>query len=151
MSGFVPHLTPGLLKPYSHTGSYFMRVKVTQRQPKLTLSLILPTFGPLRVLLVILSLYVLCVGSIPCTDGMHTHEETALITKEGNEHHQENHEDICPPFCNCNCCGCSPCANHMYQISNLSMISGSELIYLNCNSQFLSRNFSSVWQPPKIG
>ena len=110
-----------------------------------------PTFGLLRVLLVILGLYVSCVGAIPCTDGMHTHKEVTEISQNGNQHHKENQEDICPPFCNCNCCGCSVFSNYSFQFLTIKLFIPAELSFSDRESQFHSRNFSSVWQPPKLG
>jgi len=113
--------------------------------------LILPTFAPLKVILTILSLYILSVGAIPCTDGMHTHSDVIELSQNGNQHHQDNQEDICPPFCNCNCCGCGAFSNFSFQLNTLQLFSPTSLNFSDLRYQFLSRNFSSVWQPPKLG
>ncbi|MFI5171837.1 MAG: DUF6660 family protein [Chitinophagales bacterium] len=104
----------------------------------------------MKIIFAILSIVILYLGSAPCADAFHTHKENIEVATNGNEHHQENHEDLCPPFCSCNCCGNSVSTSNAFYQANLKLLIDSELFYSKDVSQFISRNFSSIWQPPKI-
>ena len=110
-------------------------------------------FTPVKWSNIILSIYLVLLTSIPCAD-METnslaHESvTHDIADSGHSHDKDN--DMCSPFCICNCCGA--------QISNYSPSLSFELPLVSqeiktkepvYTSVFASSFFGSIWQPPQL-
>lgn len=76
-----------------------------------------PIFVPqMKILAFILSLSVLMMALMPCTDEVFFEDGTSMSHVETSDHehnhnhdHSHNHgeEDTCPPLCSCQCCGTS--------------------------------------------
>ncbi|HEY8401156.1 MAG TPA: DUF6660 family protein [Cytophagaceae bacterium] len=102
----------------------------------------------MRFLHIILSLYIVFLFILPCTDGA---EKDAHITfsqaLEGN--HEHDHEDTCSPFCVCNCCG--PVVLFQFQGVNAEI---TPLPFTKHNEFYSYKETPSVylpiWQPPKL-
>jgi hypothetical protein len=99
-----------------------------------------------KTIQILLSLYFLLLAGIPCVDA-----ETAHSNRTTTEHSGDEHQDLCPPFCTCNCCG-------TFALSQFQLIScelwnphgvaiGKMPEY---QPVFVSAFFGNIWQPPKI-
>lgn len=56
----------------------------------------------------ILSIYILALSLVPCTDGVVNEvcgSEKIELSDSGHSHEHSNHSDDCTPFCTCTCCG----------------------------------------------
>ena len=107
----------------------------------------------MRFLSLILSAYMLVLSLAPCTDGVqHDHIQSAcdseiLVDSNSHSDHNHDHQDTCPPFCVCACCGSI-------------VIIPSQIVYKELANQICSSSIygylsnysfefqSSVWHPP---
>ncbi|SHG28387.1 DUF6660 family protein [Flavobacterium defluvii] len=101
---------------------------------------------------VLLSIYLMALSNMPCADmevnsAMH---KTAQFSSEDNHTHDKQN-DLCSPFCNCNCCGAQVLSYQTtvtYEFpSAYTQISISLPSY---NSVFISNFSGKIWQPPQI-
>jgi hypothetical protein len=90
---------------------------------------------------------------MPCAD-MEVNSYVHTVTEFSSNHDNHSHEkenDLCPPFCVCNCCS----ANVLIYSSTISydfpiiykVIKTKEPFY---KSIFASNFTGSIWQPPQI-
>lgn len=107
----------------------------------------------MKFLNIILSIYLVALLCIPCADI--EVNSVAYSTKEmdGNhkDHSHDKENDLCSPFCICNCCGAQifnyfPSTNFEFP-TIVSAIETKESFY---KSTFTSNFFGSIWQPPQI-
>ena len=101
---------------------------------------------------IILSIYLMALSNMPCADmevnsAMH---KTAQFSSENNHTHDKDN-DLCSPFCACNCCGAQVLS---YQTAvTFEFPAASSIISIplpNYNSVFASNFYGSIWQPPQI-
>lgn len=100
----------------------------------------------------ILSIFVLSMATVPCTDG---EDQLSESISEGHlvkpfHQHSESSEDGCTPFCICQCCGTSVIIPTPTVLSNFN-----KSILFSYSFQY-SFNYScdysnGVWHPPAIG
>jgi hypothetical protein len=101
----------------------------------------------------IISIYLIALSCLPCADmevNSPAHALTALSSSnEKHSHDKEN--DLCPPFCVCNCCG-AQLLSYIPVISfGFNIVSTIITISLPTYKSILSSNFyGSIWQPPQI-
>jgi hypothetical protein len=107
----------------------------------------------MKLLTVILSIYIFTLSAIPCVDveiGSAGHSTvTHSSEKENHSHNKEN--DLCSPFCICNCCSnvtltYVPTITYDFQ-NQFEEIKTSNSFY---TSAFHSNFYGSIWQPPQI-
>jgi hypothetical protein len=101
----------------------------------------------------ILSVYLILLSCLPCADTnvkslAHT---TMELSQSEAQHTHDTANDLCPPFCVCNCCGVQFLS---YQAAILfdfpvptSLIKIASPTY---KSILTSNFFGSIWQPPQI-
>ena len=102
---------------------------------------------------IILSIYLVALACMPCADieiDSASHS-LAVHQSEKDNHSHDKHNDLCSPFCICNCCG-AQILNYFSVITyNFSFISSDiktqEPTYKSINS---SNFYGSIWQPPQI-
>jgi hypothetical protein len=110
-------------------------------------------FTPVKWLNIILSIYLVILTSIPCAD---MEVNSAGHSMEAHQADRDNHShdkdnDLCSPFCICNCCGAqilsySPTIS--FELPLISQeIKTKEPVY---KSVFASDFFGSIWQPPQL-
>ncbi|MCP2025554.1 hypothetical protein L1276_000694 [Flavobacterium sp. HSC-32F16] len=101
---------------------------------------------------VLLSIYLIALSNMPCADmevnsAMHT---TAQFASEENHSHDKDN-DLCSPFCACNCCGAQVLS---YQTSVTyefpAPYTKISITLPTYNSVFISNFYGSIWQPPQI-
>jgi hypothetical protein len=101
---------------------------------------------------ILLSLYLMALSNMPCADmevDSAAHKTARFSSETSHSHDKDN--DLCSPFCACNCCGAQVLS---YQISEtiefpvaFSIISK---VVSNYNFVFTSNFYGSIWQPPQI-
>ncbi|MFT4661492.1 MAG: hypothetical protein ACI8XB_001769 [Patiriisocius sp.] len=109
----------------------------------------------MRILAFILSLVVLSISLVPCTDGLeaHSHEENIANLEHGHDHEHNDHDhseesgDDCPPFCSCTCCGVSITipTNEIWSIKNNSNLFSYSFHYSSLYTYAFSEG---LWHPP---
>ncbi|MFC4389669.1 DUF6660 family protein [Flavobacterium quisquiliarum] len=101
---------------------------------------------------IIMSIYLMALSNMPCADmevnsAMH---KTAQFASEDNHSHDKDN-DLCSPFCACNCCGAQVLS---YQTpANFEFPAPYNLISIplpTYQSVFISDFYGSIWQPPQI-
>lgn len=109
----------------------------------------------MKTLLTLLAFYMLALQMMPCADmfgrELLGYSQNAVASVDSNTHDEAGDNDLCPPFCLCNCCG---------------MISGI-LLHRNAFNLKKARSFAvelttyykpnftpgyagDIWQPPKF-
>lgn len=112
----------------------------------------------MKFLTILFSIYIMLVSCLPCTDGNENIGCDAIVSVDSNDSdfnshssHEHHHEDTCPPFCICNCCGA--------QILTLNKIEFFEFPFFSVLYQekviFYILNYSNslaktIWQPPQF-
>ncbi|WP_289658728.1 DUF6660 family protein [Flavobacterium panacagri] len=101
---------------------------------------------------IVMSIYLMALSNMPCADmevnsAMH---KTAQFASEDNHSHDKDN-DLCSPFCACNCCGAQVLS---YQTPvNFEFPAPYNLISIplpTYQSVFISDFYGSIWQPPQI-
>jgi hypothetical protein len=105
----------------------------------------------LKALSWILSFYFIFLFGLPCGDKEECHQENGveLVNIPHSDNGQHEHEENCPPFCSCMCCG-NICAFRMMfnSISSNKPESSEKISFFK--TTFLQEVPLSIWQPPKI-
>jgi hypothetical protein len=101
---------------------------------------------------IILSLYLLVLSNMPCADleiGSAIHK-TAQFSSESNHSHDKDN-DLCSPFCACNCCGAQVLSCEIPEIIDFPVNHSIITVPLpSYHSVFASNFYGSIWQPPQI-
>jgi hypothetical protein len=85
---------------------------------------------------------------MPCTDGL-SHETSHEISDKTHEHHDSEHEDDCPPFCICSCCGSIATYSSIETPSSVISLFTKE--YLSTYKFDYSFDYNEgIWHPPAI-
>lgn len=99
-----------------------------------------------------MAFYLLAVSFYPCTDTENTIIASHAIEKnhDHDTHSHSDHEDTCPPFCVCNCCGLQM-LNYVSYVTiefpiPFQTIPLKESFYVSNLSDSYS---GSIWQPPQ--
>ena len=107
----------------------------------------------MKWLSIFLSLYLSFLSCMSCTDEevshLSTNSKELLSTLEKQSHNEDN--DLCSPFCVCNCCGAHSLS--YVAIVSLNAKVNSEIIKLplpTYKSILSSSFYGSIWQPPQI-
>jgi hypothetical protein len=98
----------------------------------------------------ILSLYLLAISCIPCTDEVATLDNSTqtilLLTDTQTDASQET--DLCSPLCVCSCCAGFVLSTVQHTLPKA--IGFSQAIKSLYKQESLSCLSFSIWQPPKI-
>jgi hypothetical protein len=102
----------------------------------------------MRLFAFILSLFILVLSIVPCSDDEDCKEGIELTADHSGHDHEE---DSCTPFCACSCCGCaalilSAPVIHV-TLKEVEVFTSTATSY---HSDFTSNYFYSIWQPPKL-
>ncbi|MEN2412404.1 DUF6660 family protein [Flavobacterium mesophilum] len=101
---------------------------------------------------VFLSIYLMALSNLPCADmevnsALH---KTAQFSSEANHSHDKDN-DLCSPFCACNCCGAQVLSYLSATVFEFPKTYHQISIPLpSYNSVFISDFYGSIWQPPQI-
>lgn len=101
---------------------------------------------------IIMSIYLMALSNMPCADmevnsAMH---KTAQFSSEENHSHDKDN-DLCSPFCTCNCCSVQILSYQTPIIFEFPKVCDLISIALpSYNSVFASNFYRSIWQPPQL-
>ncbi len=105
----------------------------------------------------ILSIYLVALSCLPCADmevNSAAHKNAHDVAKTTHDHGGHSHDkenDLCSPFCNCNCCGSQIVSYFKVVAYNFAVISKEIKTQLpSYTSKFTSNFYGSIWQPPQI-
>jgi hypothetical protein len=107
----------------------------------------------MKFLSLILSIAILAVSFVPCTDNLPAKDDNILkkeITssdKSSKDHN--NTSDNCSPFCTCSCCAATAFYSPLSKTQPIKVIFKSEK-YPLYNISFRTEVYYSIWQPPKL-
>ncbi len=105
-----------------------------------------------------MALYMMVLFIMPCTD-MVEKNLTQIQNHSTEIAHQETHkhdeaQDLCTPFCLCNCCGMVTGVVLQQNFFEIEIIQPLALNLpkpkLYYKTVFLPRYYGEIWQPPKI-
>ena len=110
-------------------------------------------FAPnMRFFTFILSLYLLALTGLPCTDMLEGEESSAsyeFVTTPTGEH-SHFHLDICSPFCICTCCQMVICTPTTYEALTIAQATATIPSYSYPLTVWSSNYYGNIWTPPKI-
>lgn len=105
---------------------------------------------PMKFLAFIMAFLVLSLSFMPCADKeSSTHEGKAKseLTK-ANNHHNDQQQNVCSPFCHCTCCGGFSINHFIAAISNIPLYE-TNLIITFLSAEIIEVAFP-IWQPPQL-
>lgn len=105
-------------------------------------------FITMKLITFIVSLYFIVLSALPCVDI----ESGSLAHSEQGTHSHDKDNDLCSPFCICNCCGhftlnYAPAITFEIIQVPFEQITTQNSIY---TSVFHSNFYGSIWQPPQL-
>ena len=101
---------------------------------------------------IVMSIYLMALSNMPCADMEvdSVAHKTAQFSSEANHSHDKSN-DLCSPFCACNCCGAQVLSYESAPVfdfpADYSVITKQ---LPNYTSVFASNFYGSIWQPPQI-
>jgi hypothetical protein len=98
----------------------------------------------------IMAFLMLALPVLPCADNDEAHDDRAktAIVKQNDQQREQEHNDICSPFCHCTCCaGFS--IYHIFTAST-SLVLSNRKAYTSYLPDDLIGNSSAIWQPPQL-
>ncbi|WP_394333858.1 DUF6660 family protein [Chitinophaga eiseniae] len=104
-------------------------------------------FVPVRFFAVILSIVLLALGTISCSDELPLSGMAGSSYQADNTTHQHEHKDFCSPFCACSCCAAPVIISLVY----FAPVPASHTIfsYSEMPAGIISDLPQPVWQPPR--
>ncbi|MBB4802812.1 hypothetical protein HNP37_002887 [Flavobacterium nitrogenifigens] len=101
---------------------------------------------------ILLSVYLMALSNMPCADmevNSAMHKTAQFSSEESHSHDKDN--DLCSPFCACNCCGAQVLSYQTPIIFEFPKVCDIISIAIpNYNSVFASNFYGSIWQPPQL-
>lgn len=105
----------------------------------------------MKIFLYILSVIMLGLGCLPCSDGkaFNSTRETVNISAQAHQDETQKHTDVCNPFCSCACCGVTQVSQSIPSFD--LQIPDHSSTYLDTYSAFpLIAIALPIWQPPQL-
>jgi len=108
-----------------------------------------------KLLNYILSIYLVALSCLPCADievNSAAHKAVEISSNHNEKSHDHNKKnDLCSPFCSCNCCGSQIVSYFKINTFSFAFVSKSIKTQLpTYSSKFASNFYGSIWQPPQI-
>ena len=105
----------------------------------------------MKIFTIIFTFYLFALAIVPCGDKDDCKNQNSEFADLADNDHSDHDEDSenCSPFCVCACCGHST-GSVFYHVAlyNLIPVAAQDVpIY---NASFVSEEYLSIWQPPKI-
>jgi hypothetical protein len=96
----------------------------------------------------LLTIYMLALVVMPCKDFCDSKQHYSITTVQSAQEHHEAENDICSPFCTCNCCASYVVVAKIVAISIFVPSDAKDFhVY---DTPFYSSITADHWQPPKI-
>ena len=106
----------------------------------------------MRLIITILTFYLMVLSSLPCSDGSNQCEDAIpkIETVQSHDHNKDS-DDNCGPFCYCNCCSISITTYHFkpFEIKQPKPILVVKKITLR-DFTLIPFYSGSIWHPPKF-
>lgn len=110
-------------------------------------------FAYMKILNIILSIYIIVLTAYPCAD---KHNDVLVKSSHQQTSSQDNHShetdnDLCSPFCVCNCSGQQTIV--LFETQSFNFFVQQQEIKTSVSfykSTFFSNFFGSIWQPPQL-
>jgi len=104
----------------------------------------------MKLIVTILSIYVLVLTAIPCSHVAVGHSMCKMEQQNDNtdQHDSESGIDHCSPFCTCNCCATPVLTED--PIIQFSCFKYCQHNYSEYYSTFTNSFFATIWQPPQL-
>lgn len=105
----------------------------------------------MKFISVIISIIILALSFVPCTDSISPNQESqSLSTSHQESRNHKQHSDFCSPLCVCSCCG-----TVVAQIEADSGIETYQEQTSTLKESIFKQNlptdlYYSIWEPPKI-
>ena len=106
----------------------------------------------MKLITIILSIYIFVLSATPCVDiETESAAHSASHSSEKDNHSHDKHNDLCSPFCVCNCCG-QQTLTYAHTITYDFPVQFEEIKTSNSIYTSISHSdfFGSIWQPPQI-
>ncbi len=115
--------------------------------------LVLSLQSYMRLFSFILSLYILALSVVPCSDGIvHNLDDVDAnieLSQTEHDHNHSGHNDCCTPFCTCACCGSLVTAPTSHHISEVRVLLSTTYLF-SYNFDYSFEYVEGVWHPPAI-
>jgi hypothetical protein len=98
----------------------------------------------------IMAFLMLTLPVLPCADDAEAPADkvkTEIVKQNGQQQEQE-HNDVCSPFCHCTCC--AGFSIHHYFTTSASLLLNSRKSYTTYLPDDLIEHSSPIWQPPQL-
>lgn len=106
----------------------------------------------MKVFVFIFSFYLLAISLLPCSDAHNECNDSKSKTElVQNHNHQDDANDFCSPFCNCNCCSTITAFSYHnvdQRPSQPGLIKSDK--FSTTDFLFVSSYNGNIWQPPRI-
>lgn len=107
----------------------------------------------MKFLNIILSIYLVALSCLPCADmevNSLAHSSSEVVANH-DKHSHDKENDLCPPFCVCNCCG-TQILNFNQEITfEFRKVFTEITTQIPTYKSILTSNFyGSIWKPPQI-
>lgn len=104
----------------------------------------------LRFIAVILSLFILSLLTVPCSDDI-SYTDVTIENLAHNHESSSNTHDNCSPFCACNCCK----TYTVYALEKIKLpeefpVAHVEKLYFTLSQGDTQYAVLDVWQPPQL-
>lgn len=109
----------------------------------------------MKISSVVLSIILFVLSCLPCADAdkdVVYDTNGKVVAERHDDHSKELHNDLCSPFCICNCCGVQILNFTPTLTFNITDIPADYITKLEITykPQFASMFSGSIWQPPQI-
>ncbi len=105
----------------------------------------------MRLFSFILSIYVLALSVVPCSDGIaHKLDDVDAnieVSQTEHDHNPSDHSDYCTPFCSCSCCGSLTTVPTGHQIGEVKILASTTYLF-PYKFDYSSDYTEGVWHPP---
>ena len=96
----------------------------------------------------LLALYMLALVFMPCKDTCDSQQHHTITTVQSAQEHHEAENDICSPFCTCNCCASFVVIVNVATISTFFQSAVKD--FPDYETPFYPTLPADHWQPPKL-
>lgn len=101
---------------------------------------------------ILLSFILMVLSCLPCADAANDTARSQTTTENHKHEPNDHHNDLCSPFCICNCCGVqilsfTPVLSFVIELIPAVFSPKPEIGY---KSHLASMFSGSIWQPPQI-
>jgi len=104
----------------------------------------------MKFLTLIAGCILLYLSCLPCGDMLECSvKQQQTISSAANHQNHQHQNEACTPFCSCSCCPASVIYQPVAKVQSERPVIMSQKFPLQ-NDSFLSQEFSSIWQPPKL-